>query len=135
MVFFLFFAKLGQDAASALWMEESDMQTVGTVAGSLVNKADTLAVAHSESLAHTVLYLEGNMVDAPAAVVEELLHSALGACGLQELELHLTDLKESGLYLLVFYNFCFVNLQAENVLEKGQYVFDLLNGDAQVFNA
>lgn len=116
-------------------MKECDVQAVSAVAGSLVDETDALAVAHSESFAHTILNLEGNMVNALAAIVEELLYGAFGACGLQELQLHFANLHESGLYLLVFYNFCFVNLQTENVLEEGQYSVDALNGNAQVLNA
>ena len=92
-------------------MEECDVQTVGTVTGSLVDEADALAVAHGECFAHTVFNLEGNMVNALATVVEELLNGAFGACGLQEFQLNFADLEESSLYLLVFYNLDVVALQ------------------------
>ena len=116
-------------------MKECDVQSVGTIAGSLVNEADALLVAHGESFAYAILNLEGNMVNALATVVEELLYGAFGASGLQELQLHFAHLQEGGLYLLVFYNFSLVNLQTENVLEEGQYSVDALNGNAQVLNA
>jgi len=111
------------------------VQTVSTIAGSLVDETDALAVAHGESLANTVFNFEGNMVYALAAIIEELLYGTLGACGLQEFQLHLANLEESGLHFLVFYNFCFVNFQTENVLEEGQYLVDALHSDAQMFNA
>ena len=85
---FLFFAEFGKNAASALRMQESDMQTVGTITGSLVDEADALAVAHGECFAHTVFNLEGNMMNALSAVVEELLNSTLRACGFQKFQLN-----------------------------------------------
>jgi xanthine/uracil/vitamin C permease (AzgA family) len=131
----LFFAKFSQNAASALWMEECDVETVGTITGSLVDKTNALAVAHCESFAHSVFHLEGNVMNASAAVVEELLNGAFRASRLEKFNLHFAHLEESGLHLLVFYNLCFVNLQAENVLEIGQYFVDALHGDAQMLNA
>ena len=111
------------------------MEAVGTIAGSLVDKADALTVAHGECFAHSVFYLEGNVVNALAAIVEELLNGALGASRLEEFEFNFADLEESGLYLLVFYCFCFVNFQSEDVAEVGQYFVDALHGDAQMLNA
>lgn len=111
------------------------MEAVSALSGSLVDETDALLVAHGEGFAHAVFHLEGNMVNASATIVQELLDGAFGASRLQEFELHLTHLQESGLYLLVFYNFSFVNLQSENVLEIGQYGVDTLYGDAQMLNA
>ena len=54
----LFFAEFGKNAASALRMKECDVETVGTIAGSLVDETNALAVAQSESLAYTVFYLD-----------------------------------------------------------------------------
>ena len=116
-------------------MEESDVEAVSALSGSLVDEADALLVAHGEGLAHAVFHLEGHVVNATAAVVQVLLDGPFGASGLQSFELHFIDLEGGGLHLLVFYNFCFVNLQAENVLEIGQNFVDALYGDAQMLNA
>jgi hypothetical protein len=116
-------------------MEESDVEAVSALSGSLVDEADALLVAHGEGFAHTVFHLEGHVVNATTAVVQVLLDGAFGASRLQEFELHFTHLEESGLHLLVFYNFSFVNLQSENVLEIGQHLVDALYGDAQMLNA
>ena len=111
------------------------MEAVGTITGSLIDEANALTVAHSERFAHSVFHLEGNMMNASATIVEELLNGAFGASWLEKFDLHFAHLHESGLYLLVFYNFSFVNFQAENVLEIGQYFVDALYGDAQMLNA
>ena len=95
------------------------MQSVCTITWSLVDEADTLAVAHSESLANAVFYLEGNMVYALTTVIEELLYGTLGACWLQEFQFHLANLEEGGFYFLVFYSLCLVNFQSEYIAEEG----------------
>lgn len=111
------------------------MEAVSTLSWSLVDEANALAVAHCECFAHSVFHLEGNVMNASATIVEELLNGAFGASRLEKFQLYLTNFEESGLYFLVFYNFCFVNLQAENVLEIGQNFVDALYGDAQMLNA
>ena len=116
-------------------MEECNLEAIGAAAWSLVDEADAFAVAHGQGFADTVFYLEGYMVHASAAIVEVLLHGALGAGGLEELELHFTDLKEGGLHFLVFDNFGLVDFKSEDVLEIGEDSVDALYGDAQVFNA
>ena len=126
----LFFAKFGQDSACALRVKECDVEAVGTVSGSLVDEANAFAVAHCQCFAHSVFHLEGYVMNALAAVVEELLYGAFGAGGFQKLKLHFANLQEGCLYFLVFYNFCLVNLQSEHVLEVGLYFVDALNGDA-----
>ena len=65
-------------------MQERDVETVGSLAGGLVYEAQAFLVAHGESLAHSVLHLECYVVYTAAAVVQELLYCALGACGLQQ---------------------------------------------------
>ena len=116
-------------------MQERDVETVGSLAGGLVYEAQAFLVAHGESLAHSVLHLECYVVYTAAAVVQELLYCALGACGLQQFKLHLAHLQEGGLHLLVLYNLCLVHFQAQYIAEVGQYGIDALHGDAQVFNA
>ena len=131
----LFFTQLSEDAASALGMQESDFQTVCTTAGSLVDKADAVCFALCQSLCYTVFNLEGNVVNATAAIVKELLDGALGAGGLEQLNLDFANLKESGLYLLVFNNLLLVELQTENVGVVGENLCDVLDSNAQVFNS
>ena len=92
-------------------MKECNVQAVCSITWSLVNQSDTLFVAHSQSFCYAVFYLEGYMVNAFAAIVQELLYCALRTCGLQQFQLNFANLQEGCLNLLVFYNFCFVNLQ------------------------
>ena len=63
-------------------MQESNVQTVGAVAGSLVYKANTHFVTHCQSLADAILDLEGYVVNTATSVVKEFLNSAFGAGGL-----------------------------------------------------
>ena len=125
-VLLLFFAQFCQNAAGALRVQESDVQAVCAVARSLVNEAKSLAVAQGECFANAVFNLEGNMVNALAAIVEELLHGALGASRLQEFQFHFANLEEGCLYFLVFYNLCFVHFQSEHVAEVRQYLVNAL---------
>ena len=128
------FAELCEDADGAFRMQESNLQTVSALAGSLVDEADTLAVALSESFSHAVLDAESDMMNAATAVVEILLNSAFWACGLQQFQLHFANLQEGGLDLLVFNNFGLVALQTQNVFEIGKNLVNALHGDAQMFN-
>ena len=131
----LFFAELCQDAASRFRVQECDVQTIGTIAGSLVDEANALLVAHSQSLGDTILDLKGNVVNTLATIVQELLYGAFGASGFQQFQLNFANLQESGLYFLVLNNFGLVNLQAQYVLEIGQYGVDALYGNAQMFDS
>ena len=108
----LLLAKFCENSASRFRMEECDVQTISTLTGSFVNKADALLIAHSESLAHTIFNLEGNMMNTTTTIVEELLNGAFGACWLQQLQFHYTHLQEGCLHFLVFYDFGLVNFQA-----------------------
>lgn len=112
-------------------MQESNLQAVCTATGSLVDKADTLGIALSQRIGNTILNLEGYVVNALAAIVQELLNGALGACGLQQLNLDLTNLQEGGLYLLILYYLLLVELKAQNVCVVRQYVSNALNSNAE----
>ena len=116
-------------------MQEGNVQAIGTLAGSFVDKADALLVAHGQSLAHAILNLEGYVMDTATTVVEILLDGALGARGLQQLQLHLTNLHEGGLHFLVLNNFGLVNFQAQYVAEVGHNGVNRLNGDAQMLDS
>lgn len=130
----LFLTKLCQNAACRFRMQESDVQTVGTLAGSLVDEADALFVTHGQSLAYSVLNLESYVVDATAAVVEEFLNGTFGARGFQQLQFHFTHFQESGFYFLVFYDLCLVHFQTQYVLKVGQHGINALYGNAQMFD-
>ena len=70
-------AELGEDAHGALRVQEGDLQTVGTLAGSLVDEADALLADLSQSVGYAVLYAESYVVYAFVALVEPLLDGAL----------------------------------------------------------
>jgi len=74
------------------------------------------------------------LLQAWAFFVDELGDGALGAGGLQELDLGLSELEEGGLDLLVFYNFDVVALRAQYLLVVGELFFDALHGDAEMFD-
>ena len=131
----LFFAELCEDAAGALRVQECNLQAVGTLAGSLVDEAETLCVAEGQRVGYTILHLEGDVVDATAAVVQELLYGALGSCGFQQFQLHLTHLHEGGLHFLVFYHFFLVDVQTQDILEIRTYCLDALHGNTKMFTA
>ena len=115
-------------------MQEGYVQAVGSFAGRLVDEAQSLLVAHGQSLAHAVFHLECHVMHAAPAVVEELLHGTLGARGLQQLEFHLAHLQEGGLHLLVFHHLGLVHFQSQHIAEIGQHGINALDGDAQMFN-
>ena len=116
-------------------MQEGNVQTIGTLARSLVNEAYALLVTHGKSFAHTILHLECYMMNATSAVVQELLYGALGACGLQQFQFNLANLQEGSLYLLVFHHFGLVDIKSQYIAEIGQHGINALHGNAQVFNA
>ena len=131
----LFFAQLSEDATSALGMQEGDFQTVCATTGSLVYQADAICLALCQGFCYAIFNLEGNMVNAATAIVQELLDCALGACGFQQLNLYLTNLEEGGLHLLVFNNLLLVELQTENVGVVGENLCNVLDSNAQMFNS
>ena len=127
-------AEFCEDAAGRFWMEEGDVQPLSTLTGLLVDEAYALLRNFGKTFGHTVLHAEGYVVYALVALVEPLLDGALGACRLQQLQLHLATAQESGLHLLVFNNFCCITLQAQHVCEERQALFDALDGNAQMLN-
>jgi hypothetical protein len=135
LVSLLFLTQLGQDAASALGVQEGNLQAVGTIAGSLVDKAYAIGVTLSQSFCYTILNLEGNVMNATATIVKELLYGTLGTCWLEQLNLHFANLEESGLYLLVLNNLFLVELQTENVGIVGENLSNVLDSNAQMFNS
>ena len=100
-------------------MQEGNVQTLGTLAGLLVNEANSLTVTLYEGFLHAILYAECNVVYALVTFVEPLLDGAIGACRLQQFQLYLATFQESSLYFLVFYYFCCITLQAQHLSEVG----------------
>ena len=72
------FAQLGQNAACAFGMQESNVQALGTFARSLVDEADAFLVAFSQRVGHAVLNAESHMMHTLVAFVKPLLYGALG---------------------------------------------------------
>ena len=72
------FTKFGQDAASGLRVQESDVQTLSALAWSLVDETDAFLADLGQSLGYTVLYAECYMVHTLVALVEPLLDGTLG---------------------------------------------------------
>ena len=100
----------------------------------LVYQAYALARHLSQGIGHTVFNAESHMVNTLIALVQPLLDGALGTCRLQQLQLHLATLQESGLYLLVFYYFCCITLQPQHVGEERQGLLNALDCNAQMLN-
>ena len=115
-------------------MQECDVQTLGTLAGLLVDEAHTLFTDFGESTGHTVLNAESYVMHTLVALVKPFLNGALGRCRLEQFQLHLTAAKEGGLHLLVLYYFCCITLQAQHVSEIRQALLNALNCDAQMLN-
>ena len=88
-------------------MQEGDVQTFGTLAGSLVDETDAGFLSFFE-VTFKVLDGESDVVHTTLAVVllDESGDGALGAGGLQTLDFGLSATQEGGLHLLVdeFFN-------------------------------
>lgn len=104
----------------ALWVQESYLEAVCSATGGFVDGAQTCCFALGDGLAYAVFYLEGDVVDTAASVVEEFLYGALWAGGLKELDLDFAYAEEGGLDFLVFDYFFFVILEAEDVGVVGE---------------
>ena len=133
--FILFAAKLGEDAEGALGMEETDMESFGTATRLLVDEADALFFAFSESSV-SVLNCKGDMVHATLATIllNEGGDGAFGTGGLEELDFHVTAAEESGLHFLVLNFFDGIALQTHNVLPVADSLVEVGHSNADVFN-
>ena len=108
-------AEFGEDTAGGFRVSEADHEVLGAGAGGLVDEAHFLGGQLVEGFVG-VGYREGDVVDALAAVLDELRDGALRTCRLQELDLGLAHLEEGGLYLLVGDLFDVVAFHPEDVL-------------------
>ena len=115
-------------------MQESNVQTLGTLTGLLVNQTDTLFSNLSQSVGNSILNAECYMVYTLIAFVEPLLDGALRTCRLQKFQLDFTTLQESGFHFLIFYSFYCITLQAQYILKERKAFFNALDGDAQMLN-
>ena len=127
-------AEFGEDSDGALRMQECDVEAVSTFAGSGINEADSLLIALGKRTCHAVFNAEGHMVYALVALVEPFLDGALGACGLEEFQLDLTDLEEGSLNFLILDHFGLVTFQSKDIFEIRQHLINTLYSNAQVLN-
>ena len=100
LLLFALAAELGEHAFGRFGVEESDAQTLGTFAGSLVDEANLFALGLGQSLCY-VLNGVSDVVDTLAAFLDETCDGTLGASGLQKFNFGLANFEESGLNLLV----------------------------------
>lgn len=115
-------------------MEESNLQLLGTRPGSLVDETYFFAFAFSQCVGNAVFYSESHVVYATAALFEELGYGAVGACRLKQFQLNLTNLQESGFYLLVSYFLYGVAFQTQYVFEIRKGFLNAFYSNAQMFN-
>ena len=116
-------------------MQESDAQTFGTFAGSLVDETDAGFLGLFE-VTFKVLDGESDVVHSTLAVVllDESGDGALRAGGLQKLDFGLAAAQESGLHFLVGDFFDGVALGAKQFLEERNGFVQASDGDSNVFN-
>ena len=114
-------------------MEECDVETFSALARSLVDSADTLFLCFSEALCNACCS-KCDVVDAFASLLDEAGDCAFRAGRFEEFEFGLSDLEESGLYLLVSDFFDCIALEAENVLIVRNGFVKRLDGDSEVFD-
>ena len=117
-------------------MQEGDVQTLSTLAGLCVNNAATLLLYLVQCILYAILNGKCDVLDAATATIllDELADSALGGSTLKELNLGLTYLEESGLYLLVSYFFNGKALEAQHFLVERNSLLKRGNGDSHVFD-
>jgi hypothetical protein len=101
-------------------VNEGDVKALSAFAGSLVENATVLVLNLLESVSHTILNAESDVLDAATATVllNELSDSAVGAGSLKKLNLGLTNFEESGAYVLVLYLFDCEAFETEKFLIK-----------------
>ena len=129
-------AELDERTYGRLGVKESDVETFGAAAGSLVDEAAAFAFDLGESVSDAVGDAESHVLDATATAIvgDELGDSAVLGGTLEELNLGLTYLEESSLNFLVsdFFDSC--TLETENVLVERDSLFERGHGDADVFD-
>ena len=74
-------AQLRQNTTGALRMKEGNVQTLSTLAGLLINEADTLLADLGKTFGNTIFYAECYMMNAFVALVKPLLDVLSGDVG------------------------------------------------------
>lgn len=128
--------KFKQSTAGSLGVEESDVEAFGATARSLVNHATALVLDLLEGVGHTILDSKRNVLDAAAAAVllDKLGDGALGACGLEQLNLCLAHLEESGADMLVLNLLDGETLEAKHLLVERNGLVKTGDGNADMLN-
>lgn len=114
-------------------MQEGDVEAFSAWARLLVDQLHTFRCGFVKG----GLYIgrsKGDVMDAFAALLDELGDGALRAGRLQKLDLRLAKLEEGGLNLLVFHNLDVVTLSAQYFFVVRQLFLDALHGDAEMFD-
>ena len=134
-LFVLVFAKFSQHTKGGFGMQEGDAQAFGAATRSLVDEADAGFLGFLK-LFLDALDGESDVVHATLAVVllDEGGNGALGAGGLQQLNLGLAATQEGGSHLLVGDFFDGVALGPQQGFEKRNGIFQADNSDSNVFN-
>ena len=117
-------------------MQEGDVQALGSLAGLCVNDAATLLLYLVQCVGNAVLNGKSNVLDTTTATVllDELGDGTLGGGSLEQLNLGLTHLEESGPYLLILNFFNGKALEAQHVLIERNGLLKRGNSDSHVFD-
>ena len=118
-LFVLVLAQLGEDALRRFGVQEGDRQTLGALAGGLVDEADALCLGGSE-LSLDILASESHVVDTYTLVLDVLGDGRILRSGLQELNLGLTQHEE-----------CRANLLGSHLLEERFSILFFRSGQVQ----
>ena len=94
-------------------MQECNVQTFCTFAGSFVYKADTFFFDFGKRTGHSVFNGECEMMHATVTVVlfDELGNCAFGRSRFQQFDLYIAHFQESGSNFLIFHGFDVVAFQ------------------------
>ena len=135
MIFTLFAAELGEDAQRALRVQEADLQTLGAGTALLVDQAHALLLGVVQRLVG-VLHGESHVVHTAFAAVllDKRGNGAVGAGGLEQLNLDVAAAEEGRLDFLVLDFLDGVAFQAQDILVVADSLFEVCHGDADVFN-
>ena len=117
-------------------MQEGYVESFGTAAGRLVDKAATLLSHLIERILHAIGDSESHVLNATAAAIvsDKLGDCAILGGALEQLNLGLADAEECCAHLLVSYLFDSEAFQSEHVLVEGDSFVEAGHGDADVFD-
>src|SRR5271168_956281 len=121
-----------QDAAGGLGMQEAD-QAGQAVARLLIDQLDVLGARRFE-LAGDVVGLEAYVMQAAAAPCEEFADRVVGVEWLEQFDLALARLEQSGADALLFNRRALGEVQAERVAPESQSRVEIRHDDADMVN-